>query len=260
MSQSKSNQVLRGYTLVELLVTIAIVAALMTIILPSISGVIKSGRQMRCQAGMRSVTFDFLIFADDQLHGNRGEDDAISSRYFRLETFQESEYGLDEFWRWPNEVVHSQTASDKEDLMRCPEERGDVALRKNLPCGASGAVSPPENVSYGFNLRLHRAERRDSNGVLRLMQTRLTELIKDEQASTPLFWDVDGAVAESKGVVPVFSAPSIRSLGPIGTDRFWFPSTRHQGATNVAFMGGHVLSSTDPAGERGWRWEYQPPR
>ncbi len=43
---------------------------------------------------------------------------------------------------------------------------------------------------------------------------------------------------------------------PYSEGRYWSPSHRHNGKTNVSFVGGHVLSSDDPASE-GWNWDYQ---
>src|SRR5690242_14076117 len=81
----------RGFTLLELLISIAIVALLLAILLPALGYTVRAARGFRCQVSLRSVAFDFSVFADDNLHGDRGDDVAVvGRRRFRLETFQES--------------------------------------------------------------------------------------------------------------------------------------------------------------------------
>lgn len=248
----------RGFTLVELLVSIAIIAVLISLLLPALGSAMGSSRSFKCQMGLRSVAFDFSVFADDTLHGDRGDDERDGGSSFTLETFQESEYGVDEFWRWGEGESISMPDAAGNDPLRCPEVSGDVVLRPNSPC-SGGAVSPAANVSYAFNLRLHRAEKSAPSGATRLVPVRLKEQIT-QQASVPLLIDVDGEAAQAGAANALYTAPSAGSSGPLGNDRFWFPSSRHGGRTNAAFIGGHVLSSGSPASEPGWRWDYQPIR
>jgi len=249
----------RGFTLIELLTSIAIVAVLLAILLPALGHTVRSARGFRCQMSLRSITFDFSVFADDQLHGDRGDDAALGNGRFKLETFQESQYGLDEFWRWESPLSHSLPDASKNDPMRCTESRGAITIYNNTPC-SQGAIEPAKNISFGFNMRLHRPEGRGPNGMpALLLPVALTNDIM-QAGRTPLVWDVDGAAAEERNVSPVFSAPSLGSTGPYGNDRFWFPSRRHNGAANFAFIDGSVSASTRPLDEPGWDWSYQPRR
>jgi prepilin-type processing-associated H-X9-DG protein len=73
----------------------------------------------------------------------------------------------------------------------------------------------------------------------------------------PLAIDVDGEEIMRRGLEPFYIAPPAGNApDPYTTGRYWAPSTRHRGKTNVAFVGGHVLSSTDARRER-WNWAYQ---
>jgi prepilin-type processing-associated H-X9-DG protein/prepilin-type N-terminal cleavage/methylation domain-containing protein len=249
-----------GYTLVELLVSIAIVAMLVAILLPALGYTIRSARGFRCQMSLRSVAFDFSVFADDQLHGDRGNDDRELSRgRFRLETFQESQYGLDEFWRWEGASTHQFPDFNNNDPMRCSEVKGSITLQNNTPC-SQGAISPPRHISYTFNARLDRAERTLPSGVQVPMPVTLTSDIL-QHGRVPLVWDVDGETAQSRGLTPVFSAPGVGTTGIYSTNQYWFPSRRHNGAANFAFVDGSVSASSRPL-EQGaaWDWSYQPPR
>jgi prepilin-type processing-associated H-X9-DG protein len=240
------------------LISVAIVAVLLAILLPSLGYAMRAARGFRCQMSLRSVAFDFSVFADDQLHGDRGDDPAaVGARRFRIETFQESEYGIDEFWRY-NGTSHTIPDADKNDPMRCPDVRGQLTLTNNTPC-SQGAVTPGRYVSYGFNMRLHRPEGRAPNGQPILFPASLTNAVM-EHGRVPLAWDVDGLAAEVRGLTPVFSAPSLSPTGPYSNGAFWFPAQRHNGTCNFAFIDGSVTGSAHPTDERNWDWAYQPPR
>jgi len=238
-------------------VVIGIIAALLGILLPAMSGAIASARGFRCQMSLRSVAFDFSVFADDTLHGDRGDDEGRST--FRLETFQESQYGVDEFWRWGDDVAEIDLPDAMgNNPMRCPSVAAPITLRRNLAC-SSGAVGPPQSVSYGFNLRLDRAEIIDDRGRPRARQVRIRPHML-EFATVPLLMDVDGQQAFERGSRPVYIAPSLDSQGPFADDRYWYPAQRHRGQANAAFLDGHVAGSGDPLNEEGWQWSYQPIR
>lgn len=244
-----------GFTLVEVLVTMAVIALLVALVLPGMRLAVGSARSFKCQMGQRATAFDFAIFADSELHGNRGADSSRAD--FSLETFQESLYGVDEFWRWGDVNQVSLPDAEGNDPMRCTEVRGALVLARNIPC-SSGAVGPPASVSYAFNLRLFRAEVLDGEGRPRAVAVRLKESILEEGA-VPLLFDGDGARAAEQRVNGLFSAPSLGD-SIFGADQFWFPSTRHNGSGNYVFVDGHVASSSRPVEESGWRWDFAPVR
>jgi len=247
----------RAFSLIELLVVIAVVSTLFGILLPMLAGSVERARGFKCQMSQRTVAFDFQIFADEQLHGDRGEDSGRSS--FQIDTFQESQYGVDEYWRWGGDrLTHETPDSNGNDPMRCPSVREPITLRNNIAC-SSGAIGPPQNVSYGFNARLDRAEIQDSYGRPRAVKVRLRSAVVQE-SNVPLLIDVDGRRAFELSANPIYTAPSLDSAGPYAGDRVWFPGLRHDGKANAAFMDGHVASSSAPDEEPVWRWDYQPIR
>lgn len=239
----------------ELLIVIAIIVVLLGIILPVLGRTLETGRSVNCRVAMRSTAMDFIAFADEQLHANRGDDEDLGRNRFYLETFQESQYGIDEFWAWGDDQTHTIPDAHGNNPMRCPTVDGDVVLKKNLACSTKGAIAPVEHVSFGFNARLHRPEVVDENGHVKAKKAALAAWMIDSP-SVPLLWDIDGVDAAEKGVVPVFTAPSLESQ-IYANDAYWFPGTRHNGAMNVAFTGGHVLTTTRPLDE-GWDWSFQP--
>lgn len=238
-----------GFTLIELLSVIAVMAVLIGILAPTLSMAMSRARAFKCQMSQRAVAFDFQIFADPELHGNRGDDGQRGS--FSIETFQESQYGVDEFWRWGDVGAIELPDAQGNDPMRCPSVREPITLRSNMAC-SGGAVGPALSVSYGFNSRLHRAEIIDSRGRPRAVSVKLRPDILS-RPDVPLLMDVDGVRAHAMGVNPIYIAPSLDSQGPYADDRVWFPGLRHGGQANVAFVDGHVESSPAPASESAWR-------
>ncbi len=253
-SRANTKRRRRAFTLVEILISIAIIAVLISLLLPAMSGTMGSARAFKCQVAQRAVMFDLQLFAEGEVP--RGDDASLAGDRFRLETFQESQYGIDEFWAWPGRGTVSLPDEAGNDPLRCAAIRGEVALRSGVPC-SRGAISPPDAVSYGFNIRLHIAEDTRGGGPAArpvLLSPRIVD-----QSSVPILWDVDGGLAREKGVSPVFSGPSLDSEAVFAGDRYWFPGSRHGRAANFAFLDGRVESSRNPLHE-GWDWDYSPAR
>jgi prepilin-type N-terminal cleavage/methylation domain-containing protein/prepilin-type processing-associated H-X9-DG protein len=243
----------RAFTLIELLVSVAILAVLIGILVPTLASGLLRSKDFKCQAELRRVAFDFTLFANDELHGDRGDDVLrFGKRRFALETFMESQYGVDEFWRHGDDAVVTQNS---ERLMGCTRAPGQLTLTRNSAC-ADGGVTPASAVSYGFNYRLDTAEYQDVRGRWRTTTVSLTSRILTA-GRVPLVIDVDGAEAERRDITPHFTAPSAGSSAAYAGDAYWFPALRHNGKAQAAFVDGSVESSADPANEPGWAWAYQ---
>ena len=251
---SRSPVAVRAFTLIELLVSVAIIGILLALVLPLLSRTLGASRGFKCQQSLRSVAYDFAVFSDDSLHGDRGEPHSTTS--FTLENFVESQYSVHEFWAWPGEVRRDIPDAAGYDPMRCSEVKGPIVLRINMPC-TGGAVSPTQNVSYGFNIRLRIGEVLTPSPRQVAVQLRSGVGIPE---NVPLVWDVDGAAAAEREQLPFFSGPSLDSPAVFAGDRYWFPGMRHNGAANFAFFDGHVESSARPLSEPTWDWAYAPRR
>ncbi|MBX3316107.1 MAG: prepilin-type N-terminal cleavage/methylation domain-containing protein [Phycisphaeraceae bacterium] len=248
---SASSPHLRAFTLVEVFVSMAIIGSLLAIALPMLARTMGAAKGFRCQVAQRTVAFDFAVFANDDLGPDRGNDTSLNGR-FTIETFQNSQYGLSEFWRWGSGTTHTLPDNADNDPMRCAEVKSPIKVTRSLSC-TDGGVTPAASISFGFNLRLHRRPV-VSDGVPRLEPVQLSGAVL-ESGSTPLFWDVDGRVASTRGLNPVFSAPSLADTDTLGANTYWFPAMRHNGAANVAFIDGHVAASRAPLEEPGWNWK-----
>ena len=250
----------RAFTLIEILVVIAIIATLLALLLPAAHGTIASARAFKCQSAMRSSAFDFTTFADDALHPSRGDDQDLPSRSFRLETFIEYQYGVDEFWAWGNEPSHPLPDAQGNDPLRCPEVRGPVTAWAGMPC-SDGAIQPPQNVSYGFNVRLRYSERQQLAG--RGPHVLLTSKLLDGSggitpSQIPLSLDVDGRRAAQLNANPLFAGPSLDSTVLFTNNRYWYPALRHNRGMNVSFIDGHVESTRAPLNNPSWAWGFEP--
>ncbi len=242
-----------GFSLLELLVVLCIIAVLLAIVLPAIVGVHQSAETLECMGQLRSIAFKFRLFADEFAAERRGESDRLAGGRFSVEDFQESLYRIDEFWDAPGNMVDTYDAAH--ELMICPAGEQFLQRRARVPCRQNGVI-PKANVSYTFNMRLDRASVRFQGRWV------LAEVRPDPDIvyhpNVPIAFDADGAAATARNVVPYFSAPPGDRDDAYASGRYWFPGKRHSGQTNAAFVGGHVLTSHQPEWEPGWDWRYQP--
>ncbi len=257
-----SNPVRRraaAFTLIELLVVMAILALLVAIMVASLARVRAAGKSFVCKNQLKNVAFDFNLFADEWAHPNRGDSEQFGKSLFYVDDFQERQYVVSEFWKVPvamNAVGVPYKAG--EQPMICPAGPQDLQKWPNQPLAAS-AVKPLTSVSIGLNMRLRQAAVPRATEGFDLVPVRLSKRIKD-QAMVPLAFDVDGEKAIARHVLnlPYYSAPKPANVTS-GEWRYWYPSLRHGGQCNAAFIDGHVASSRDPAHASGWNWKYQPP-
>lgn len=241
------------------MLVVVIVGVLVSLLLPAIGGTIAAARGFRCQSSQRTIAFDFQVFADEALHGSRGQDE-IDLRHgqFRLETFQDSQYQVNSFWGYGNSFTAELPDANGRDPMRCPEVKGTLRLRRGSPC-TQGGVMPPQNVSFGFNIRLHLSERYAQAGRPPAVVLTSKILEGNQQADPsliPLLMDVNGEGAAAYSVTPLMTGPSLPTSTLFSANRYWFPGMRHNGDMNVAFIDGHVKSTSRPLHEQNWAWGF----
>jgi prepilin-type processing-associated H-X9-DG protein len=245
----------RGVMLLEVLVVVAIIGLLLGILSPAISHARSAMKQMKCSSNMRAVAIDFQFFADGQSPSGKGDSQALGAGRFRINDYQDYLYRLDEFWDLGDQP--NGTLSVRKELMMCAAGPSQLTKKSGLPCG-SEAIAPPSDVSIAINMRLYRAVVQYGSASLLspVAATHLRSNVLDHPYA-PLLIDVDGEEAVRRNLEPFYTAPPRRGEdGPYADGHYWMPSARHSGRTNVAFVGGHVLSSKRPEKEP-WNWGLQ---
>jgi prepilin-type N-terminal cleavage/methylation domain-containing protein/prepilin-type processing-associated H-X9-DG protein len=249
-----SSRTARGFTLVELLVVLGIIALLLSLLMPALRSARGQVHALRCSSNLRSIAVEFQLFAEGvNAPGWRGEPLRLGGFY--MDDFQESLYRIDEYWDQGS--ASTATLNARDEMIMCPAGPARLERRQGFPCGPR-AVVPPENVTLAANMRLYRATIEFAGNVV-LAPVAATRVRADvlNQPSVPLVLDVDGLQAVRNGVEPFYIAPPLRNtLDPYTAGGYWLPGARHRGKINVAFVGGHVLSSARPEDEN-WNWAYQ---
>jgi prepilin-type N-terminal cleavage/methylation domain-containing protein/prepilin-type processing-associated H-X9-DG protein len=253
---ARSHGLVRAFTLVELTVVIAIITVLLSFLLPALSAARREMRTLKCSSNLRTVAFNFQFFVEGQNPEGWGDSARLGRRRFFINDFQDYLYRIDEFWDLPGQTTGTLNAGD--EAMICPEGANSLTKQVGFPCGKA-ALHPIENVSLAVNMRMYR-------GVVNFMGDPVlapaasTKVGPDvlNHPCAPLLMDVDGHEAAARGLEPFYTAPPLidEDAGPYGNGRYWMPSRRHRGRVNVAFIGGHVLSSAHPEREA-WDWAYQ---
>ncbi|MCP4593992.1 MAG: type II secretion system protein [bacterium] len=247
-----ARMLLRAYTLMELLVVVFLIALLMSILVPALVTARHTAKSFVCMDHLRSTSLRFRLFADSYTCGYRGDSAQYGSRFDAMDFF-ESLYEVGEFW--DSKEIHHE-AYPGQSRMTCPSAPTGLARYGRDIVPWTPAVAPREKVSFAMNRRLLLAPAL-KNGVPFEAPVLLTERIFNHPRA-PLFFDVD-AEAAMKGVsdptakfMPFFCTPDYFERN------YWFPAMRHRGKMIVSFVGGHVLSTSDPLSEGQWCWDYFP--
>ena len=243
-------------TLIELLVVLAIVAVLVSGLMPALSFRRQAAHDLKCRANMRNVIMGFDEFADPSAAGRRGDSDRLGPNRFLIEDFQESMYKASEFWE--GSLSQRQTIQANEQSMVCPAGPTQLFRKSGVPCD-SGGVGPAKNITFGFNMRLHTLTRFIEDKAFGSKAVLTDKLLT--MADVPLLLDVDGDAADTRSAMPYYTAPPISRAAKrdiYASSHFWFPALRHRSRMNIGYIGGHVLSTANPLSEPWTRWEYQP--
>jgi len=216
----------RGFTLVELLVVIGIIALLISILLPSLSKSRKQGNALKCLSNLRQIQASYLMY----LNENKGK-----APYYNN--------GTDDYWI---ELLRL-NMSNTNELRFCPETAepavnwGDANRRWTFK---SGGTEVSEG-SYGYNAWNHRLEGGTTGGGQQFSGGPAGRYFRPGEKLTtrvPTFADCIWPDAWPRETDPV--PPNVINGQPQGSKpnenmMGRFVIDRHSRKINVAFLDGH---------------------
>jgi prepilin-type N-terminal cleavage/methylation domain-containing protein/prepilin-type processing-associated H-X9-DG protein len=214
----------RGFTVVEMLVCIAILGVLMGLVLPVLAGVHAAARQVQCQANLRQMAFAATTYATRW--------DAFPAA-IRYEEGDGAWHRIAWDWvtTWDGEVVSPgplwELTDNPDRVMQCPSFHGPSNFEGDPYTGynyntsylggeAQAVVAGWETVRPGVPWR----------------ECRRT-------SSTAIF----GCGGYAAGANKFMRAPSNPEMHPLSVTYAGGQAFRHSGATSIAFIDGHVGSS-----------------
>jgi prepilin-type processing-associated H-X9-DG protein/prepilin-type N-terminal cleavage/methylation domain-containing protein len=239
---SPENRLMRGFTLLELMVVITVLGMLLALLLPAISQSKKAAQQTYCFGNLHQIGLALQSFVLDSHEYPTGFGATNSSVPGPWDVqLEKAGFG--------NSRIKAALLSD--GVWRCPSARWSTKFRPNITPASYGyngfGILPPGNYADGLGLSGHFIASSKS-----LAPVRESEVIAPQDMM---------AIGESFTGGVYFVRDPLDRLEKLG-----YASSRHNGKVNVAFCDGHVEScalknvfvdTSDEALAR-WNLDHQP--
>ena len=249
MKQDRAGD-LAAFTLVELLVAIAIIAVLIALLLPALSRSRQKANKIQCVSNLRQLSLGLQSF--------------ITS-YQVYPTFFGGTNNDDQSWCWQNQLVRGGFGASQpnmkdfgEGVWKCPSARWATVLppdtTNSYGYNADGISSQHSLEELCLGLGGQRIPNDDGSRRVKFLPIKETEVVapSDMMAIGDSF---DGYFGFGRGFLK-------------HKERVGFASSRHGGKVNVVFCDGHVespslkviLTDTNDAVLIRWNRDHQPHR
>jgi prepilin-type N-terminal cleavage/methylation domain-containing protein len=233
-----------GFTLVELLVVIAVIAVLLAILIPATRAARAQGQRVVCLSNLRQLTSAWIQYADDHdgklVYGSAYGVTIMGSlgRLRRLEGWAGSAFGYPKsraallnnptkgaLWRYVQDV----------DVYRCPRGRASHAITYSTVVSANSIDVNGTYLPDRAGDEVVRPGRRVGDTVLKL--TRITDIVSPAASARAVFIDL-GQTPAGNDFLVYYLAPKWSWVSA--------PPIHHADGTTLSMADGHAES---------WKWK-----
>jgi prepilin-type N-terminal cleavage/methylation domain-containing protein/prepilin-type processing-associated H-X9-DG protein len=153
----------RGFTLVELLVVIGIIAILISVLLPTLAGARRSANTVKCLASLKEIGNAFAMYAQDNKQtypaARHNPSDPVTRRWTDLIAKYITKKGAEFTTQADIAKVRYNSV-----LWGCPEWRKNIEYDPNAPAASA------ENVYNGYGMQYYPTYFQDGNKLIDLAQ------------------------------------------------------------------------------------------
>lgn len=246
----------RGFTLIELLVVVAIIALLISILLPALGQARKQARSLICSTNLRSQgQASFLYAADNRDVFPRGIDDEQRSSYFvrMLKYLAYDGFTPPAWWRpWPNEQTQLIAVMKTMKPYQCPDHP-DPRQTVDYVSSAYPIPQTERNIQADVSGGGEAGDRwqGQSSDYDYASYFKIEELIKVRSAPAKIIYTTEGHVSLPWHNIR-FHHPWWGSMLPFGTYPRIASDQRHPGGINAGFFDGHAETMRLQRMDVGW--------